>query len=100
MFLKRKGRLSGFEPRPFCLSTYNALTAGPNRLTTGMYVSKYTWCLTSTETIRLIRDGAKGGKGVWRWGEEGDYIPVAIHCLHHNDFFIKIGSDESRLRFQ
>ena len=26
----------------------------------------------STETIRLIRDG---GKGVWRWGGEGDYIP-------------------------
>ena len=27
-----------------------------------MFVSKYTWCLTSTEleTIRLIRDGEKG----------------------------------------
>ena len=25
--------------------------------------SKYTWCLTSTETIRLIRDGEKGGRG-------------------------------------
>ena len=24
--------------------------------------------------MRLIRDGEKGGKGVWRWGEEGDYI--------------------------
>ena len=22
----------------------------------------------STETIRHIRDGEKGGKGVWRWG--------------------------------
>ena len=34
-------------------------------------VSKETWCLTSTETIRLIRDGEKGGggKGVWRRGE-------------------------------
>ena len=25
--------------------------------------------LTSTETIRLIRDGEKGGKGVRRWRE-------------------------------
>ena len=24
---------------------------------------KYTWCLTSTETIRLIRDGENGGEG-------------------------------------
>ena len=24
-----------------------------------MEVSKYTWCLTSTETIKLIRDGKK-----------------------------------------
>ena len=31
-------------------------------------LSSDTWCLTSTETIRLIRDGEKGGKGVWRWG--------------------------------
>ena len=23
----------------------------------------------STETIRLIRDGENGGKGVWRWGK-------------------------------
>ena len=35
----------------------------------------------STETVRLISDGEKGGKGVWRWGGggggEGDYIPIA-----------------------
>ena len=30
------------------------------------------------QTIRLVRDGEKVGKGVWRWGEEGDYIPIAI----------------------
>ena len=29
-------------------------------------LSKYKWCLTSTETIRLIRDGEEEGKGVWR----------------------------------
>ena len=28
-------------------------------------------------------------------GGEGDYIPVAIHCHHQNDFCIKMGSDES-----
>ena len=25
--------------------------------------TKYTWCLTSTETVRLVRDGGKGGGG-------------------------------------
>ena len=29
---------------------------------------KQTWCLTSTETLRLIRDGGKGGRG---YGGEG-----------------------------
>ena len=28
-------------------------------------------------------------------GEEEDYIPIAIHCHHQNDFCIKTGSDES-----
>ena len=38
-----------------------------------------------------------GGMEVWRWGKEGagDYIPVAIHCHHQNDFCIKMGSGES-----
>ena len=36
-----------------------------------------TWCLTSTETIRLIRDGEKGGGGGTEVGGEVDYIPVA-----------------------
>ena len=41
-------------------------------------VSKYTWCLTSTETIRLIRDGEKVGDGGVEVGKgEGDYIPIA-----------------------
>ena len=34
-----------------------------------------TWCLTPTETTRLIRDEEKGG-GV-EGGEEGDYIRIA-----------------------
>ena len=38
-------------------------------------VSELTWCLTSTETIRLIRDGEKGeGRGGGEEGKEGDYI--------------------------
>ena len=62
---------------------------------THVKVSKYTWCLTSTETIRLIRDGEKGGKGVWRWGER-EIRYLSLHCHHQNDSCIKMGSDESR----
>ena len=35
--------------------------------------SKKTWCLTSTETVRFIRDGEKG----MEMEGEGDYIPIA-----------------------
>ena len=49
----------------------------------------------STETIRLIRDGEKGGKEVWRWGER-KIIYLSLHCYHQNDSCIKMGSDESR----
>ena len=43
---------------------------------TSVIIINSTWCLTATETIRLIRDGEKE---VWRWGErERDYIPIAI----------------------
>ena len=52
------------------------------------------WCLTSTETIRLIRDGEKVGKGTWRW-EKREIIYLSVHCHHQNDFCIKIGGDES-----
>ena len=57
--------------------------------------SKETWCLTSTETIRLIRDGEKGGKGAWRWGER-EIIYLSLQCHHQKDSCIKMGSDESR----
>ena len=56
-------------------------------------VSKQTWCLTSTETIRLIRDGEKGGGGM-EWGER-EIIYLSLHCHHQNDSCIKMGSDES-----
>ena len=48
----------------------------------------------STETIRLIRDGEKGGKGVWRRGER-EIIYLSLHCHHQNDLCIKVRSDES-----
>ena len=51
---------------------------------------------TSTETIRLIRDGEKGGKVVWRWGKR-EIIYLSLHCHHQNDTCIKMGSDESHV---
>ena len=56
-------------------------------------VSK-TWCLTSTETTRLISDGEIEGKGVWRWREK-EIIYLTRPCHHQNDSCIKMGSDES-----
>ena len=58
-----------------------------------------TWCLTSTETIRLIRDGEKGGGGgggleVGGRGER-EIIHLSLHCHHQNGYCIKMGSDES-----
>ena len=56
-----------------------------------------TWCLTSKETIKIIRDGEKGaggGRGM-KVREEGDYIYPSLYCHHQHDSCIKIGSDES-----
>ena len=39
----------------------------------------------STETIRLIRDGEKGG----------EIIYLSLYCHHQNDSCIKMGSDKS-----
>ena len=44
----------------------------------------------STETIRFIRDGEKGGGGVRRKN-----IYLSLHCYHQNDSCIKMDSDES-----
>ena len=48
--------------------------------------------ITSTETMRLIMDGKRGG--VWRCGKR-EVIYLSLHCHHQNDFCIKMGSDES-----
>ena len=44
----------------------------------------YIRAITSTETIRLIREGENGGKGVWRWGKR-ESIYLSLHCHHQND---------------
>ena len=52
------------------------------------------WCLTSIETVRLIRDGKKGGRG-YGGGGRGRLLYLSLHCHHQNDSCIKMGSDES-----
>ena len=37
-----------------------------------------TGCITSTETIRLIRDGEKWREEVWRWGKR-EIIYLSLH---------------------
>ena len=40
---------------------------------------------TSTETIRLIRDGERG-RGVWRWRKREIIVTyLSLHCHHQND---------------
>ena len=51
--------------------------------------------VTSTETIRLIRDG-EGGEGMEvGGGGEREIRLLSPHCHQQNDFCIKMGSDES-----
>ena len=54
-------------------------------------LNKETWCLTSTETRRLITDVEMG---IWRWGERV-IMYLSLHCHHQNDSCSKMGSDES-----
>ena len=49
------------------------------------------------ETIRLIRDGEKGGKGVWSWWKR-EIIYLSLHCHHQNGSSIKMGSDTSHFK--
>ena len=39
--------------------------------------------------MRLIRDGEKGAKGVWRRGKR-EIIYISLHCHHQNDSCIKM----------
>ena len=70
-----------------------ALCVVYNAAAAHVLVSKH-WCLTSTETIRLIRDGEKGEEGAWGGGgAEREIICLSLHCHHQNDFCIMMGSD-------
>ena len=44
---------------------------------------------------KAIRNGEKGGTGVWRWGKR-ETIYLSLHCHHQNDSCIKMGSGESQ----
>ena len=44
--------------------------------------------------MRIIGDGERGADGVWRWGKR-EIIYLSLHCHQHNDFCVKVGSDES-----
>ena len=46
-----------------------------------MVNSGYTWCLTTTEIVRLPRDGEKERGGGMEVGEEGDKVFVIIKRL-------------------
>ena len=70
--LKREFGTGAVLARHTICSHLLGLAPGATQVTT----SKQTWYLMSTETIRLIRDGEKGG-GL-EVGEEGEYIPIAI----------------------
>ena len=52
--------------------------------------------MTSTETMRLIRDGEKGGWGYGGWGGgEREIIYLSLHYHHQNDSCITMGSNKS-----
>ena len=57
--------------------------------------SKSTWCLTYTETTRLIKDGEKG----WGGGGETEITYLSLHCHHQNDSCIKMGSNDTHFNF-
>ena len=50
--------------------------------------------ITSTETIRLIRDGEKRGTG-YGGGGKREIIYLSLYGHHRNDSCIKMGSDAS-----
>ena len=44
--------------------------------------------------MRLFRDGEKVGRGNGAGGRK-EIIYLSLHCHYHNDFCIKVGSNES-----
>ena len=62
-------------------------------------VSKSTWCLASTETIRFIRDGEKGREGRGCGGGGKGRLYTYRYTVTTRMTCIKVGSDESHLNF-
>ena len=87
----RKRRAKAVSNRGPSAYQPNALPLGQTGFLTIVTVSKQTWCLTSTETIRLIRDGEGRGYGDVGRGKVYTYrytVTTRMTC-------IKMGSDES-----
>ena len=57
----------------------------------GRTAISFNGCLTSTETIRLIRDGKREGGRGYGGGGEREIINLSLHCHHQNDSCIKMG---------
>ena len=71
---------------------YDVLHARPsfrNKTKTASSSSSSSFVVIYVHRNRKAHEGrANGG------AEEGDYTPIAIHCHHHSDSRIKMGSDE------
>ena len=39
--------------------------------------------------MRLIRDGEKGGKGVWRWGKTDSFISYELSGIRTTRLMVK-----------
>ena len=77
LFEERKESRSGIKQRSASAYQPNALPLGQTGSPSATsFVSTHGASVTSTETIRLIRDGGA------TFGEEGDYIPATPH--HHS----------------
>ena len=54
-----------------------------------MEVNTQTWCLMSTETTRLNRDGEKGEEGGYQGGggggDEGEYVNMVFNVHRNRD---------------
>ena len=58
-----------------------------------MEVNTQTWCLMSTETTRLNRDGEKGGEGGYQGGGGGRVEGEPTSCLTSTETVTRLNSD-------
>ena len=64
----------------FAVTGYTGMKRREERDSSGLFkiVVKQTWYLTPTQTIRLIWDGEKVGKG--------GFLYISLHYHHQNNF--------------